>query len=211
VALAAEGVVSAGFVPIERAYRLDELPPDEARGTWGLALTIVTEALLFVSLFFAYFYVRSLHEGWMVELPPKLPLAFVLLGILLVSSGTVELARRSLARERVGAARAWVALTVALGALFVIVQVVETREHLSHLRPTTNAYGSLFYVITSFHGLHVVVGLVMLVFVLFLPRLRPARSPHRSLANAALYWHFVDLVWVSVVVLLYVVPQGGPR
>jgi heme/copper-type cytochrome/quinol oxidase subunit 3 len=198
-------------VPPGGEGRIDQLPMEKGLGTWAMSLTIVTEALLFVSLFFGYFYVRSLHEGWIAEPPPKLELALTLLVILLVSSGTAELAKHAVKRQHAGAARAWLALTILLGAAFVVIQVIEYKHHLEHLRPTTNAYGSLFYVITSFHSLHVVVGLIMLVFVLALPRLHPPHGPHKPLTNATLYWHFVDAVWVSVVLLLYVLPHGGSR
>jgi heme/copper-type cytochrome/quinol oxidase subunit 3 len=58
------------------------------------------------------------------------------------------------------------------------------------------------------HGLHVTLGMLMLAFAACLPELEPARRPpHRPLHNAALYWHFVDLVWVVIVALLYVAPR----
>ncbi|HVZ72114.1 MAG TPA: cytochrome c oxidase subunit 3 [Polyangia bacterium] len=203
--------MSAAPVEVGRTTepRLDTLPPEESRGTWGMSFAILTETLLFVSLFFAYFYVRSLREDWLSQPPPHIRLALVLLAVLLVSSGTLELAKHALARSRAFLARFWLALTVALGGAFVVVQAMEYRRRLRDIRPTTNVYGSLFYAVTTFHALHVVVGLAMLVFVLFLPRLRPARGPRRPLENAALYWHFVDAVWVVVVALLYVLPQRG--
>jgi heme/copper-type cytochrome/quinol oxidase subunit 3 len=87
--------------------------------------------------------------------------------------------------------------------------VFEYRDHLKTLKPTTDAYGSLFYTITSIHGLHVVLGLLMLGYVLVLPHIGPNanKSPHRPLHTASLYWHFVDSVWVIIVTLLYVVPN----
>ncbi|HVV49463.1 MAG TPA: cytochrome c oxidase subunit 3, partial [Polyangia bacterium] len=174
------------------APRIDELPPDESRGTAGMALAIVTEALLFATLFFSYFLVGHRHPVW-PQHPPKLALAIVLLAILVVSSGVVWLAEHSLRRGHPVAARLLVILTLLLGLGFLAVQGLEYRNHLRELRPTDGAYGSLFYVITSFHGLHVIVGLLMLAFVACLPTLTPAESPHRPLHNAALYWHFVDL------------------
>ena len=186
--------------------RIDALPPDDSRGTMGMALTIVTEALLFVTLFFAYFYVGHDHAEWPPDLP-KVQLALVLLGILLASSGVLWLSERSLRRGARTAARLWLLLTLVLGVLFVGVQALEYRNHLRILRPSTDAYGSLFYVITSFHALHVVGGLLMLGFVACQPDLEPTESPHRPLHNAALYWHFVDVVWIAVVVLLYLAPH----
>jgi cytochrome c oxidase subunit 3/cytochrome c oxidase subunit I+III len=188
--------------------RLDALPGDQSRGTWAMALTIVTEALLFVCLFFAYFYLGHENRRWPPE-PPKIALALIMLLILLVSSATLHAAERQLRHGGHRAARALLWLTIVLGGIFVGVQVQEYRDHLAKLRPTTNAYGSLFYVITSFHALHLGVGLLMLLFVACLRDLRPAESPHRPLHNAALYWHFVDAVWVFVVGLLYLLPRWG--
>jgi len=185
--------------------RLDELPEDEHRGTLGMALAIVTEALLFVCLFFSYFYVGHRHPHWPAH-PPEITLALVLLAILLVSSGTLHVAERQLKRGAPGAARLWLVVTIGLGLAFTAVQVLEYGKHLMTLQPRTDAYGSLFYVITTFHALHVAAGLLMLIFVACLPTLEPPKAPRRPLHNATMYWHFVDVVWVLVVALLYLLP-----
>jgi heme/copper-type cytochrome/quinol oxidase subunit 3 len=190
-------------------WPLESLPVDEKRGTWAMALAIVTEALLFVSLFFAYFFVGRRHRPWPAQ-PPEIALAMVLLVILLASSGTAWAAERALSRGSRRGARGLLMATIALGVVFVIVQILEYRTHLRELRPTTDAYGSLFYVITSFHGLHVSVGLLMLGFVALLPSLDPDRSPHRPLHNVVLYWHFVDVVWILLFSLLYLLPGKTP-
>lgn len=190
----------------EPEARIDHLPPDESRGTAAMELTILTEALLFATLFFSYFYLGHRHPVWPPH-PPKILLALVLLAILAASSGVIWLAERNLQRGRPTVSRLLTILTLLLGLAFVAVQALEYRNHLRELRPSDGAYGSLFYVITSFHGLHVVVGLLMLTFVACLPSLPPARSPHRPLHNAALYWHFVDAVWICVVFLLYLLPR----
>jgi heme/copper-type cytochrome/quinol oxidase subunit 3 len=171
-----------------------------------VSLLILNEGLLFVSLFFAYFYLGAGHPPWPPS-PPKILLALVMLALLLASSATLWAAERRLHRGRRGQARALLLLTLALGVVFVVVQVLEYRNHLRELTPRTNAYGSVFYALTTFHGLHVVVGLLMLAFVAALPDLEPRRSPHQPLRNAALYWHFVDGVWVVIVGLLYLLPR----
>jgi heme/copper-type cytochrome/quinol oxidase subunit 3 len=204
---------AAGAFGVEReevdgdrpAPRIDELPEDEHRGTLGMALGIATEALLFVCLFFAYFYVGHRHPHW-PQHPPEIGLAVALLIILLASSGTLHAAEKQLRKGEPGAARLGLIVTILLGVVFAVVQVLEYRNHLVTLQPRTDSYGSLFYAITTFHALHVAAGLLMLIFVACLPTLKPAKSPQRPLHNAALYWHFVDVVWVFVVVLLYLVP-----
>ena len=187
------------------APRIDQLPEDEQRWTLGMTLAIVTEALLFVCLFFAYYYVGHRHPHWPAH-PPEIGLALVLLAILLVSSATLHEAEQQLKRAAHRAARGCLVVTIVLGFAFAVLQVLEYRNHLQTLQPRTNAYGSLFYVITTFHALHVAAGLLMLIFVACLPTLQPPKAPRRPLHNVALYWHFVDAVWVLVVVLLYVVP-----
>jgi heme/copper-type cytochrome/quinol oxidase subunit 3 len=135
-------------------------------------------------------------------------LALVMLAVLLSSSAVLQLGERALKKGAVTHARIWVALTIVLGVVFLVIQTFEYRKHLKELLPTTNAYGSLFYTITSLHGLHVAVGLAMLVYALVVPTMgRRDLPPHRPLHNASLYWHFVDAVWIFIVGLLYLLPH----
>jgi heme/copper-type cytochrome/quinol oxidase subunit 3 len=179
------------------------------RGTWAMALFIATEATLFVCLFFTYYYLGHDKPIWPPE-PPKWKLAVVMLAILVTSSAVLHWGERQDRSGRSSAARAAVGLTVALGAIFLAVQTLEYRNHLRDLQPTTSAYGSIFYTITSVHAAHLILGLLMLVYVLLLPEIGPgSKPPHRPLHNASLYWHFVDLVWLIIVGLLYVAPNLG--
>lgn len=181
---------------------------DDRRGTWAMLLFIVSEATLFGMLFFAYFYLGRNEPRWPVDDPPKLMLALIMLGILLVSSLVLVLAEKRLEAGRERDARRATAATFVLGVAFLVLQWLEYRDHLKRLTPTTDAYGSIFYTITTFHGAHLVLGLTMLGYVLALPKLEPvAASPHRPLHNASLYWHFVDAIWLCVVLVLYVLPR----
>jgi len=188
--------------------RIDALPWDDRRGTMAMWWFITTEAALFVALFFGYFYLGKGNSAWPPDEPPKLPLALGMLGVLLASSGALEWAKWNLRRGREALCRAGVLGTVVLGIVFVGLQVLEYRDHLRKLTPSSDAYGSIFYTITSVHGLHVIVGLLMLLFVLAMPRLEPRqRLPYRPFHNGSLYWHFVDSVWVLIVAVLYVLPR----
>jgi len=190
------------------SLRLDQLPWDVRRGSQAIGWFILTEAMLFVAMFFSYFYLARNAATWPPDAPPKLPLALLMLVILLSSSATLEKAKWHLRRHAETAARWWVAGTILLGIVFLGVQVLEYRDHLRSLRPTSDAYGSIFYTITTIHGLHVVLGLLMLLFVLALPRLEPrTRLPYHPFHNASLYWHFVDAVWVLIVFCLYLLPR----
>jgi heme/copper-type cytochrome/quinol oxidase subunit 3 len=185
------------------------LPLDEKRGTAGMLLFILSEALLFACLFFSYFYLGRDEPRWPMHPPPALTLVTVMLAVLLLSSAVLYFGERALENGHNSLARLAVIGTLLLAAGFVVLQVFEYRNHLQELKPTTDAYGSIFYTITSFHALHLLLGMGMLTYVLFLPALEHAdRPPHRSLHNTALYWHFVDLVWIFIVAVLYYAPHG---
>src|SRR4051794_15644460 len=124
------------------------------RGSWAMMMFIATEAMLFVCLFFSYYYLGQGLPKWPPE-PPEYRLALVMLGILLTSSVVLHLGERAERRGGSSAARGWLGLTILLGLVFVGVQAIEYRDHLRKLQPTTDAYGSIFYTITGFHGLHV--------------------------------------------------------
>ena len=183
---------------------------DDRRGTWGMLLFIVTEACLFVMLFFTYFYLGHVSRGpWPPE-PPKLKLALLMLAVLLASSAVLHWGERAERRGRAGVAKLAIVGTILMGLGFIWLQALEYRDHLRTLTPRTNAYGSIFYTLTSVHAAHVVLGLLMLAYVLVLPEIGPSQKPpHRALHNAALYWHFVDLVWLVIVGLVYVMPNLG--
>jgi heme/copper-type cytochrome/quinol oxidase subunit 3 len=183
---------------------------DERRGTRGMVFFIATEAMLFVALFFAYFYLGAGQPQWPMDEPPKLTLAFWMLGVLLSSSIVVYIGERVGRRGAAGTAKLLVAGGIALGIVFLVLQGFEYADHLRTLQPWDDAYASIFYTITSIHGLHVVLGLCMLGYTLLLPQPEHAdKPPHKALHNAGMYWHFVDAVWILIVALLYVMPNVG--
>jgi cytochrome c oxidase subunit III len=185
---------------------LDSLPIDDSRGTFGMKLFIASEAFVFISLFFAYFYLGHRHSHWPSEMP-KLAKALAMLGVLLASSVVLHAAEKSVKKHQQSRGRLLLGATIVLAFVFLGIQLSEYREHLLELTPRTNSYGSIFYTLTSFHAAHLIVGLGMLIFVFCLPRLEPRQhAPHKPLHNTALYWHFVDVVWVFIVGLLYVLP-----
>jgi cytochrome c oxidase subunit 3 len=184
---------------------------EDRRGQAAMLCFIFTEAVLFLMLFFSYYYLGHDAPNW-ASPPPKLTMAFVMLAILVFSSGVLHWGERRIDEARTRAARAAAAATALLGLLFLSIQAVEYRERLLELRPDTDAYGSMFYLITGVHAAHVVLGILMLAYVLVLPEIgRNGKPPHQPLRTAALYWHFVDLVWVVIVALIYVAPHLARR
>lgn len=179
---------------------------DHQRGTAAMWLFIVTEAALFVMLFFSYFYLGHDKDIWPPE-EPKIRLALIMLVVLLSSGAVLHLGELAERRNRIGMARLAIAATLVIAVVFLVLQGLEYRNHLKTLTPFSNAYGSIFYTITTLHGIHLLLGMTMLFYVLILPGLSVDRMPQRPVHNAALYWHFVDVVWIVIVATLYLLPQ----
>ena len=180
---------------------------ERRRGTHAMLLFILTEAVLFLMLFVAYYYLGHSAPVWPPE-PPPFTLALVMLALLLASSVVLHWGERQVDSGRQGRGRAATAATILLGVAFLAVQTLEYHRHLQRLQPTSDAYGSIFYAITGLHAAHLVLGLLMLAYVLLLPDINgDRRPPHRPLHNASLYWHFVDFVWVVIVCLIYLAPN----
>jgi len=175
---------------------------------WGMACLIATEAILFVYLIFSYAYLGSQQPGsWPPAGPPSLRLALPNTFILIASSFVLEFGLRAFRRNRDSRRLAIVlAGTVALGAVFIGIQGIEWSHKPFTL--STNAYSSAFFVLTGVHMAHVAVGVLMLVvLLLWTLQGRFARVHHEHLALGALYWHFVDVVWIAVFTTAYLVPQ----
>lgn len=199
---------STVYVPSHHGEVTRQWPVDERRGIWAMYTVIATEFSLFVCLFASYYYLGSNKTQWPVDKPPKMHLALIMLGVLLTSSVVLHWGEKQVKLARHGAARIAISLTALIGLVFMGLQSLEYRDHWKTLTPFSDSYGSIFYTITSFHALHVVVGILLLGYVAALPRYGPTVAPpYRPYRTVALYWHFVDLVWIFIVVLLYLVPN----
>jgi len=193
---------------IPEARRERPLPIDDRRGTTAMWLFICTEASLFAIFFASYWYSGKGEYRWPPDAPPKLHYAIPMLIVLVSSSLVLYWGELQVKQEKQRAGLIALGVTILMGIGFLILSVFEYKEHLLTLSPRTDAYGSIFYTIVTFHAAHVTLGLCMLLYVLFLPGIEPReRTPHRPFHNAALYWHFVDTVWVFVVAILYVTPN----
>jgi heme/copper-type cytochrome/quinol oxidase subunit 3 len=183
-------------------------PLDDNRGTWAIWLMIATEGGLFVCLFASYFYLANNKDRWAIDKPPRLHYALIMLAVLITSSFVLHWGERQLKLRRYAAARAALVVTIVMGLGFLAISAAEYLESWKELTPYSDSYGSIHYTIISFHAAHVIVGLLILIYTLALPRYSPAlRSPYRAYHVAALYWHFVDVVWIFVVGLLFVMPN----
>lgn len=182
---------------------------EDRRGTLGMWLTIVTEAMLFVCLFFAYFYLARGSWQWSSENPPHMTLAIVNAAVLVVSSGAIAFGTTLVTAGRFLAARLLLVATIVLGLGSLALEALDALDHVATLTPQTSAYGSIFYTITVLHSAHEVIGIWLFLFLLFLPKLRPAdRAPFRPYYNIALYWYFITVVWLFILAFLYVAPNA---
>lgn len=195
-----------------RTYDYDALPVEisghKAPGWWGMILLIVTEATLFACLLAAYFYLRAGAHTWPLDglEKPKLARPIIMTLVLLTSSGPMWWADHSIRRGDQLNLRIGLALSFILGALFLGLQVAEYRD--LTFRVTVNAYSSVFLTVTSLHGMHVIAGLLTTAYTLVracLGHFRPGRD--LAVQNTALYWHFVDIVWLFIFTSLYLSPR----
>jgi cytochrome c oxidase subunit 3 len=188
-----------------------EQPSGRTTAWWGMVLLITTEAAFFAVLLASYFYLRFASAGpWPPDgiEDPKLLKPLIMTGLLLTSSAPMAWADRQIRQGRVGATTAGVAMALVLGSAFLAVQGIEYAEKLRTFTPTSNVYGSLFYSITGFHGFHVLVGLLMMLFLLAgLAKGRYGGRRHRRVQLVAFYWHFVDVVWIFILSSLYLSPH----
>jgi cytochrome c oxidase subunit 3 len=199
---------------------------------WGMSWFIFSEVMFFAAFFGALFYARALSVPWLGDIEHKLlwpdysaqwPTSgpaytdpFTPMGawgipaintLLLLTSGvTVTWAHHALKMDHRWQLNVGLFLTIALGIVFLYLQVHEYQEAYAdlNLKLTTGVYGSTFFMLTGFHGFHVTVGTIMLIVILFRCLAGHFRPEHHFAFEAvAWYWHFVDVVWLLLFVLVY--------
>ena len=173
-------------------------------------LFLGSECLLFGGLISTYMLYRGRHEGG--PGPSQIfdvPLTSVSSFILLMSSLTMVLAVNSAKRKDDRNTNLWLVVTALLGSLFVGGQVYEfTSFYHEGLGFTTSLFGSSFYTLTGFHGVHVTIGVIMLLSLVgIINRDRITGDKAEVVEMIGLYWHFVDVVWVVIFTLVYLIPS----
>jgi cytochrome c oxidase subunit 3 len=170
---------------------------------WAL---ILTEGSLFGYLLFSYFYLNAQAvEHWPPEGLPELSMPTLNTFLLLSSSVFVWLCERSVRKNRIGRSLGFMATAIILGAGFVGVQLREYSK--KAYGPAANVYGSLYYTVTGFHMLHVVIGLVILSLLMLWTGLGYFNEQrNKALSIGALYWHFVDAVWLFIYSSFFLAP-----
>jgi cytochrome c oxidase subunit 3 len=194
------------------AFTIDTAPkagPNVVR--FGMLTFLASEAMLFAGLICGYMVLRSgAGTGW--QLPeglksgPTLIKTLIATGLLLSSSVTLHFSESRLIRQtRRG--KSLLLLTIVLGSLFLTNQADEWRHLFEEgfWFNTAGVMGSSFFVLTGFHGMHVFIGVLLLISALvraLMGKVTPSR--HGFLECVGLYWHFVDVVWVFLFTILYI-------
>jgi cytochrome c oxidase subunit 3 len=171
----------------------------------GVAIWLASELMFFAGLFAAYFALKAHNEpNWPpsdVEFEMWRTLIFTL--VLVASSFTVHFAVKAAEEEQRRRSLALMVATVVLGAVFLTNQLLEWAGF--DFTVETHAFGTIYYTLTGFHGLHVAAGLVALVMVMWVVFSRHSQVPSaHTLRVTGYYWHLVDVVWVAVFLVVYV-------
>jgi len=173
-------------------------------GVWTF---LATEVLLFGALFTAYIIFRLKYPDLFRVEHAKLDrvLGGVNTVVLITSSFTVVLGLDAIKREKARLLEACFGATILLAAIFLCVKYVEYAAKFHHgLYPGTNLFFSLYFMMTGLHGIHVLLGMGLLSYVIVLSRRGRLSAGYYTPAEmSGLYWHFVDLVWIYLFPLLY--------
>jgi heme/copper-type cytochrome/quinol oxidase subunit 3 len=176
-------------------------------GWWAMVWTIATEAALFAYLLFSFFYLGSQsRSAWPPSGPLELRLALPNTVLLVASSFVMFWAERGIRHGHQAQLRIGLLITFILGVIFVVIQGIEWSHQT--FRPSSDPFAALFYTITGFHGVHVIIGLLMNLVVQIWAWMGSFDADrHLGVTNAAMYWHFVDVVWLVVFTSLYLSPR----
>lgn len=188
------------FLPSGGGYAHDL----HGKGIFGFTVFLLSESMVFLSFFVTYIALRTTTTPW---LPPGVPPLEVTkpainTAVLVSSSFVIYFAERFLKRHQLDKFRLLWVLTSAMGTYFLVGQVIEW-SHLS-FGLTTGLFSATFYLLTGFHGLHVLVGILLQILMLarsFIPG--NYNKSHFGVSAASLFWHFVDVIWIVLFSLLY--------
>lgn len=199
---------------------------------WSMSWFIFSEVMFFAGFFGALFYARTITMPWLADLDHKILwpdyaaqwgntpagtieefgrmgpfwIPTINTALLLTSGVTLTIAHHALRAGHRGKTAFWLFATIVLGAVFMGFQAYEYMHAYSdlNLKLTSGIFGSTFYMLTGFHGFHVTLGAIMLAVVLYrVMKGHFTPEQHFGFEGAAWYWHFVDVVWLGLYVVVY--------
>jgi cytochrome c oxidase subunit 3 len=196
-------VNSISSQPLER----NEEHSHDVQGTslFGFIVFLLSESIIFFSFFAGYIALKTTSPQWLPEgikgLDTHDPLINTI--VLVSSSFVIYVAEEFLKKGNLPLFRVFWLLTSAMGIYFLVGQAIEWRELQFGL--TSGAFGGTFYLLTGFHGLHVLIGVLLQFYMLyrsFIPGNYDAG--HTGVTEVSLFWHFVDVIWIILFCLIYV-------
>ena len=191
--------------PHHPVFDYDSGPPVD-RGKFAIWLFLATEIMFFTGLIGTHIVIRTGATSW-PDPADRLAVPITALNtfLLICSSATMVKAVEQSMRGNRGGILRWLGATVLIGATFVGIQAYEYTELIAHgALPNVDLFWTTFYSMTGFHGLHVSAGVVWLICIWFATLFGKAtKENHMRVELAGLYWHFVDLVWVLLFTLVY--------
>ena len=171
----------------------------------GVLIWLASELMFFAGLFAAYFVLKAADApNW----PPPdvnldMPRTVLATVLLVISSATIHFSVVAAGEGRHRRSLWLLVTTVVLGTAFILLQAYDYTT--LDFSISSHAYGSIYYLLTGFHGLHVIGGLIALAVVGWVVFSRGSRAPmHPTLQVASYYWHFVDVVWIAVFLTIFV-------
>jgi cytochrome c oxidase subunit 3/cytochrome o ubiquinol oxidase subunit 3 len=180
-------------------------------GKAGMIAFLITEVAFFSTLIVTYItYIGQSRIGPFPNEVFNMTQVLLATACLLSSSVTIHFAGAALARNSLGGFRALWLTTIILGALFLVGTAIEWHDLIfrHNLTPARNLFGTTYFTLVGFHALHVTIGVItmLVVFGLAMSSLRPTEWPLNP-ELVSWYWHFVDIVWVVVFTVVYLVDQ----
>ncbi|MCC7089042.1 MAG: cytochrome c oxidase subunit 3 [Chloroflexi bacterium] len=188
-----------------------------SNGMLGFILFIASEVMFFGGLFAAYFIARADATEWPpenmltaeqiargVKLEVEFALPFIATILLVLSSVTIQFGVWAIRRGDRTALIRWLMVTIVLGLVFLTAQMFDYSQ--LHFRAGDTVYGTTFYTLTGFHGAHVAGGVIFMGVILarsMAGQFSAAR--HEAVEACSFYWHFVDVVWIALFTVLYIV------
>jgi cytochrome c oxidase subunit 3 len=201
--------MSIGTAAVEMDARL----PERGLGVYdkkvGMWIFLCSEVMFFAGLIGSYIILRF---GAGNEWPAagevlNIPVTAVNTFILICSSVSMVKAFAAIEQGDQAGLKRWLLATVVMGATFLSVQAYEYRELVHHgFTPASGLYGSTFFTMTGFHGFHVLCGVVSMIYVTQKAfRGHYTKADHQGIEVIGLYWHFVDLVWIVLFTIVYLI------
>ena len=174
----------------------------------GIWCFLASEVMLFGGLFSAYVFLRTGVPDWPHGASHlNVPLATLNTLILITSSVTMVMSWASLAMNHLSKYRFYMSSTILLGLAFLVIKSFEYGSKFAHHHyPSTDTFYAIYFTLTGLHGLHVLIGVLVNLYFLFPGSALWEKNPEQftnRVENAGLYWHFVDLVWIFLFPVLY--------